>query len=130
MECISLCAWRVLFLYVYFVSHAVYSCIEPSLHRLDFFLEMFYGLYNTFICMHCSTILTLFSNNCLMALIQCSLILSGQMDFLYNTLHTCTNKLTIMFYNESLKTVTYINFFFKFFKLSTTKHYMTNNRFL
>ena len=41
MECILLCAWD--FLFLYFVS----QCIEPSLHGLDFFLEIFlWRLYN------------------------------------------------------------------------------------
>ena len=35
MECISLCAWHILFLY--FVSQCMHSCIEPSLHGVDFF---------------------------------------------------------------------------------------------
>ena len=39
MECISLCAWHVLFLY--FVGQCMHSCIEPSLYWVDFFLEIF-----------------------------------------------------------------------------------------
>ena len=46
MECISLCAWHVLFLY--FVSQCMHSCIEPSLHGVDFCLEIFlWRLSNT-----------------------------------------------------------------------------------
>ena len=37
-ECISLCAWHILFLYS--VSQLVH-CIEPSLQGLDLFLEIF-----------------------------------------------------------------------------------------
>ena len=41
MECISPCTWHVLFLY--FVRQCMHSCIEPSLHGVDFFQKSFYG---------------------------------------------------------------------------------------
>ena len=48
MECISLCAWHFLFL----LCQPVHSCNKPSLHGLDFFLEIFFyeDLYYICIC--------------------------------------------------------------------------------
>ena len=39
MECISLCAWHLLF--VYFLAKCIYALSHVSLHQLDFFLEIF-----------------------------------------------------------------------------------------
>ena len=63
MECISLFAWHVLFLY--FVSQCMHSCIEPSLHGLDFFLEIFlWRLVLLNITCDCSGCLSVSSTTC------------------------------------------------------------------
>ena len=56
MECISLCAWHVLF---FVLCQPVHSCIEPSLHELDWFFEIFLWrlVHLGLTCMFCAILL-------------------------------------------------------------------------